>query len=400
MSGHEDLDRRLADQSGRDAVANELSRAPLVEAARLAAAVVESKRRTKRREPFSGPPIWSTVKAALRARLTAIDEEADARSVGELVGALWALDRTRESVTAILEAAFVLGDAPGVVPRDLGHDVHRALPTSSIVRLLDQAVRGASHDVLVERVETLLPCLLRTDLLAAASGLAAIGWAERELGRLATALCEAKTLTPIFDGERLRSEAAWLLRALLATVPAGAGRDSLEAWLSPVEPSGPRLPHRLPLTLDELRPFASLLGATFDEGDPARIALDRYGSHLEETLARHLTETDHVQPPLAGKQVDVRRFLPFAGVEVLGTDATGDTLFLDPRRRTRAGTPPIVRYCHDQLLTAELEANGECELAARAILARWASARSCLTRPDISALLGTPVVLEAEGASS
>ena len=64
------------------------------------------------------------------------------------------------------------------------------------------------------------------------------------------------------------------------------------------------------------------------------------------------------------------------------------------RRRTRAGPPPVVRYCHDQLLTGELEANGVHELAARTILSQWAGGSSRWARPDIQALARTPVALD------
>lgn len=51
----------------------------------------------------------------------------------------------------------------------------------------------------------------------------------------------------------------------------------------------------------------------------------------------------------------------------------------------------MVRACHDQRLVAEHEANGVHELAARALLLRWASRTERLGRRDVQALLGTPV---------
>lgn len=380
------LDRRLTDQAGRDAVAGEVARLPLAEAASLAAAALEAKRRLKLREPASSSVFWASLKAALRARLTTVDGSADAARVGELATVLWALDRTEATYEALLAAAVALPEGRGVLPAGLAREAHSRGPTGAVLRALDRAVRSSSPEVLGERAGPLVACLLRGDLLEAAAGLAACGWGERELGRLAEALSRATGLEPLYDGPRLQAEVAWLLAA-----PPG---EALRRWLASVEPPGRRLPPRLPLTLDELRAFAELLGADLDEDDPASIAIDRAGDTLAETLERHLAEAGGEELAWRGRQVDIRRFLPFDEVEVLGCDATGDTLFVDPRRRTRAGPPPVVRYCHDQLLTGELEANGVHELAARTILSQWAGGSSRWARPDIQALARTPVALD------
>ncbi len=155
------------------------------------------------------------------------------------------------------------------------------------------------------------------------------------------------------------------------------------------------LPARLPLTREELLAFAALLGEQVDPDDPrSACGLGWSTMSLDDALARQLAEGARLPAKLGPKEVDVRRFQPFDPVFIVGQDSTGDLLFIDERRRSRAGTNPVVRYPHDGGLTAELEANGEYELAARALLERWAVARGTLARPDVQALLATPVVID------
>lgn len=384
----QDLDRRLSDQPGRDAVAAELAHVALPAAAQLATAIVESKRRTKLSETSSGPPRWATIKSAMRERLSSLAPSDDERSVGALVAALWTMDRTPPSIVAICDAAFAVPAARGVLPVE--YDRFTKMPTAPVIRVLDQAIRIAPPDVLAERLEVLLPWLRCLDLLEAANALASQPWGDREYGRIADVVSRSQPIIALFDGAQLLPEVDWLFGAMLVTTRRGEGREVLERWLARVAPQGPRLPYRLPTELDELRSFAALFGATFDEGDPARIVVD-YGSTLEQTLAMHLEFGDQVT--FSERELDVRSCLPFDAVAVLGVDSTGDTLFVDPRLRTRDGTSPVLRYCHDKLFTVELEANSEYELAARKMLSSWATEHARLSRPDVHALLKTPVVL-------
>ncbi len=165
----------------------------------------------------------------------------------------------------------------------------------------------------------------------------------------------------------------------------------------------PVLPARLPLDLEGLRALAALLGASLDEMDLAKSGPHRLGGSCdppEVLVARHLASDGDEEVQAYGNLVDVRTFRPFSGLVRLGADFTGDGLYLDPRSTTQAGTPPVVRFCHDEALTAELEANGLCEYAARGILLRWALAHDALSAPAVSALLATEVRLadELDGA--
>jgi hypothetical protein len=158
-----------------------------------------------------------------------------------------------------------------------------------------------------------------------------------------------------------------------------------------------RLPARLPLELEELKAFAALLGASFDEhdlGPSGPYPLGRWGCDLpDELVARHVASEGDEPVEAYDNLVDIRTFRPFSELLFLGADATGDGLYVDPRRRTQAGQEPVMRFCHDQALTAELEANGLHEYAARGMLLRWANANGTIADARVLALLRTPVRL-------
>jgi hypothetical protein len=158
-----------------------------------------------------------------------------------------------------------------------------------------------------------------------------------------------------------------------------------------------RLPARLPLELEELKAFAALLGASFDEhdlGPSGPYPVGRWGCDLpDELVARHVASDGDEPVEAYDNLVDIRTFRPFSELLFLGADATGDGLYVDPRRRTQSGQEPVMRFCHDQALTAELEANGLHEYAARGMLLRWANANGTIADARVLALLRTPVRL-------
>jgi hypothetical protein len=155
------------------------------------------------------------------------------------------------------------------------------------------------------------------------------------------------------------------------------------------------LPKALPVTLEAVKAFASSLGLAFDAknlADEGPFPLDGSASLPDSLLANGLAETDRLRE--SGAKLDLRRFQPFSGLTSLGADGSGDGFYLDGRLRTVAGTAPLLRFCHDQALTAVLEANGVHEWAARGLLTRWATAHSQLASKAVQRLLHAKVKLD------
>jgi hypothetical protein len=267
-------------------------------------------------------------------------------------------------------------------------------------------------DPLGRKAVEVLPDLFRhTDPGAAAAAVRALGFGEPEVRRLAEALVAKSFVKGLHGLDRSPTPgAAAVLRALDRKEGAGPGFDALRRWLTGVgvrsfaEEGLPSLPARLPLTLEELRDLAKLLGATFDEESPGTagpVKLGGWSCDDPETLvARHIASDGDAEPfAPEGRKLDIRTLRPFSDLELIGADATGDGLYIARRLRTRTGTAPVVRLCHDQHLTAELEANSVYELAARGILYRWADAHGLAMHRDVFRLLHETEVALASSSS-
>jgi hypothetical protein len=280
-------------------------------------------------------------------------------------------------------------------------------PLAALIGRLEDGVRTppppTGRDPLRRLVEAALGELIAREPEAEAIDAARrLAWTDADLVRVTAALRRAWVPALRAADDLLTPRAIAILRALDRPDRAGEGQAAYRAWRFEVgafdlaERSLPELPAALSLTLEGVRDFARLLGASFDERFPAAAGLHKTGwawDPPEELAARHI-EADGDDPvPGEGRKRDMRLFQPYASLAPLGGDATGDGLYLAPHLRTKAGPPPVVRFCHDQRLTAELEANGLWEYAARGLLHRWADAHGVGSHPHVRRLLSTPVAL-------
>lgn len=93
---------------------------------------------------------------------------------------------------------------------------------------------------------------------------------------------------------------------------------------------------------------------------------------LFDTLENHedeLDEEDLFFDPKKGR-LDVRKYL-HEDIIPIGTDASGDMFFIDPKSNSLTKQAPVIRFYHDETLTAGVEANSLAEFLGRLFIKRY-----------------------------
>lgn len=93
---------------------------------------------------------------------------------------------------------------------------------------------------------------------------------------------------------------------------------------------------------------------------------------LFDTLENHVDDLDEEDlsfDPGKGR-LDVRKYL-HEDIIPIGTDASGDMFFIDPKSNSLSKQAPVIRFYHDETLTASVEANSLAEFLGRLFIKRY-----------------------------